>query len=55
MRGADLDIGSVVATPHGAAVLHDPIQAIEDTLTCCKVLAEEKKRKNGIAFKMVNL
>lgn len=55
LGGADLDVGSVVATPHGATVFHDPIQAVEDTLTCCKVLAEEKRKKKGIAFKMVNI
>lgn len=50
LGGADLDVGSVVATPHGAAVFHDPIQAVEDTLTCCKVLAGEKKEKKRNCF-----
>lgn len=55
LGGSHFDVGSVVASPHGAAVFHDAIQAIKDTLTCCKVLAGEKKKINGIGFKMVNL
>lgn len=36
-------IRSVVAAPHWATMLNNPVQAVEDTLTGCQVLANNEK------------
>lgn len=49
--GAHFDICGVVAPPHRATVFYNPIQAVEDTLTRCKVLTKnEKQDKQKIAL-----
>lgn len=50
LGGADFDVRSVVAPSHGAAVLHNPIQAVKDTLAGCQVLTKVgiKKKINTL-------
>lgn len=44
-------ICSVVAPPHWATMFDNPIQAVEDTLTGCQILAKKKKKKKKISKK----
>lgn len=44
LGSAHFDICGVVAPPHRATMFDDPIQAVEDTLTSCQVLAKNEKK-----------
>lgn len=51
LGSSHFNVSSVVAPAHGATVLHNPIQTVEDTLTGCQVLAEMREKKKKISEK----